>query len=406
MLFFFVQIMLFDETDDPILLPTSSDSRRLARRAQKEAERVERRRLREERRLEKLQRSQKPTVDADGDVEMSDVYDDEDEDSREGDDDEMSDEEDDEDEDDFDDEDMEDDGGDDMEFDEDDEAQRAKRRRRGFARLGASTHAFSSAGLLYALSTKINKDSNEYLWNGILGITDQLIHQRIDRRRYLINLTHFRNEVARLNLEDDEINSGRGSNATESHRIVRDLFLWLFWHLHRFLPLIPCFQVFVEREYSFMIYRQWNLYESMCHTRHLAVRLTLWSAQGIKKLETWLAKLGLPLEQVKQPWKAMNPELKQLLPALLEKKTGELDLDSLFYPSFVRKPLFDKEVAASDTVWAVSALLESTKRLKMQQTTDLMSTEPSSSTAAQDFTKSNFWNAYFALSTYDFFHIF
>lgn len=129
--------------------------------------------------------------------------------------------------------------------------------------------------------------------------------------------------------------------------------------------------------------------------------MTLWSAQGVKKLETWLARLGLPLEQVKQPWKAMRPGLKTLLPELLEKKPGDLDLDALFYPSFVRKLLFDKEVAASDTVWAVSALLESTKRLKMQQAVDMLASEPSSASASEDFTKSNFWNAYFSLSTYE-----
>lgn len=149
-----------------------------------------------------------------------------------------------------------------------------------------------------------------------------------------------------------------------------------------------------------MIYRQWNLYESMCHSRHVAVRLMLWNAQGMKKLETWLAKLGLPLEQVKQPWKAMNPELKTLLPTLLEKKAGELDVDLLFYPSFVRKPMFDKETAASDTVWAVSSLLECSKRLKMQQASDFATGESSASTSSQDFSKGNFWNAYYALSKY------
>lgn len=201
--------MLFDETDDPLVMPTSTEER-------KRAEREARRQLREEARLQRKQR-RKHRVDADGDAEMSEsgVYDDDDSDDR---DDEMDEDSVDEEEEEDEDDDMDDDG-DGMEYDEDDLGDRTRRRRRGFAKMGASTHAFASAGLLYALSTKINKDTNEYLWNGILGITDQLIHQRIDRRRYLLNLSHFRNEVARLNLEDEEINTGRGSNATD--RIVR-----------------------------------------------------------------------------------------------------------------------------------------------------------------------------------------
>lgn len=66
----------------------------------------------------------------------------------------------------------------------------------------------SIAGLMYSLAQQLNRENNDYLWLWILGITDQLIHNRISHNQYGLFISDCYNEVLRLNAneenEDDE----------------------------------------------------------------------------------------------------------------------------------------------------------------------------------------------------------
>lgn len=46
-----------------------------------------------------------------------------------------------------------------------------------------------------------------------------------------------------------------------------------------------------------MLYRHWNLYDSMYYSRYIATNLGIWKQNGRKKLDTLLAKMGLPLDE-------------------------------------------------------------------------------------------------------------
>lgn len=144
-----------------------------------------------------------------------------------------------------------------------------------------------------------------------------------------------------------------------------------------------------------MLYRHWNLYDSMYHTRAIAVKLGVWGHQGKKNLEQWLARMGLPLEECKQKYVAMKKIFKDRLPQQLEKYAPEFNVQDIYVESFVKRPSFDKEISAFDVVYGASSLLESTRSQHLQETdTDLMQVD-----SDDDFLKANFWNAYRSLSS-------
>jgi hypothetical protein len=89
-------------------------------------------------------------------------------------------------------------------------------------------------------------------------------------------------------------------------------------------------------EYRFVLYRHWNLYESMYHSRYVATKLEIWKQNGRKRLDTLLAKMGLPLDECKQKYPAMNSELKKKMKELFSRYAPDFGLRDLCYQSFQR----------------------------------------------------------------------
>lgn len=58
-----------------------------------------------------------------------------------------------------------------------------------------SSHGFTSAGLLYAMALNLGISKPDHLWYGILGLTDQFVHQKIGRERYEGDLVYFAEQV-------------------------------------------------------------------------------------------------------------------------------------------------------------------------------------------------------------------
>jgi cell division control protein 45 len=263
---------------------------------------------------------------------------------------------------------------DDNHMDEDDfgEGTRRRRQRRKesvgvVAASAQSTHGFTAAGLLYAMALQVGINRKDLLWYSILGLTDQYVHQRIGAPRYRGDLRFFAEKVRNFETSTSSSSSTDDFNA---HNIT----------------LSP-------QEYVFMLYRHWNLYDSMYHTRSIAVKLGVWGHQGRKNLEQWLARMGLPLEECKQKFVAMKKKIKDRLPSQLEKYAPEFNVSDLYVESFIKRPSFDKEISAFDVIYGASALLESVKQQHMHGTETDMELD-----SEEDFLKVNFWNAYRSLS--------
>lgn len=62
-------------------------------------------------------------------------------------------------------------------------------------------------------------------------------------------------------------------------------------------------------EYRFFLYRHWSLFESMSHSSYIASKLSVYNSKE-SKLNEMLARMGIPLNECKQSFQYMTPELK------------------------------------------------------------------------------------------------
>ena len=83
------------------------------------------------------------------------------------------------------------------------------------------------------------------------------------------------------------------------------------------IPVSEDGRISVKEDYRFMLYRHWNLYESMLHSDYVSTNMALWTAQGKKNLERLIAKVGIP-KSCRQKYAYMSEKLKTRLELRLE----------------------------------------------------------------------------------------
>ena len=104
--------------------------------------------------------------------------------------------------------------------------------------------------------------------------------------------------------------------------------------------------------------RHWSLYEALTHSRYIFTRLGLHGEHGRFKLDQWLARMGIPLEEAKQQYSYMKPQVREELQERMEQYGPENGLTELTYPSFRRVTNYSSTVSAADLVYCVNAQLE------------------------------------------------
>lgn len=95
--------------------------------------------------------------------------------------------------------------------------------------------------------------------------------------------------------------------------------------------------------------------------------LRLWSLRGEQRLKELLAEMGLPLAQSKQRFSAMDLALRQELRQMVEKLAGKYKLDTVIGTSFTLQYGYKFKYCASDIVYAMLALMESSSKEKLPQ---------------------------------------
>lgn len=91
-----------------------------------------------------------------------------------------------------------------------------------------------------------------------------------------------------------------------------------------------------------------------------AVSLRLWSIRGEQRLKELLAEMGLPLAQSRQRFTAMDLTLRQEFRQMVEKLAGKYNVDRIIGTSFILQYGYRFKYCASDIVYAMLALMEST----------------------------------------------
>lgn len=201
---------------------------------------------------------------------------------------------------------------------------------------------------MYDMASQVNKHDNDMLWYALVGLTDQLVHERIMWERYVQYYHNFKDEVQERFVASGKDAEGGGgvdgsqdSGSSSFSRGSEDR--------------IDCCE-----DFRFMAYRHWALHDSMFHSNCLATRLKIWTEPGRALLAEFLAKMGISMEQSQQRFSAMDRRIRDNMMSKMEQYADEFELTGakLTMPTFTRSVGFVTRVSSSDVVYSLVGLLE------------------------------------------------
>uniref|UniRef100_A0A6Q2ZGC1 CDC45 cell division cycle 45 homolog (S. cerevisiae) n=1 Tax=Esox lucius TaxID=8010 RepID=A0A6Q2ZGC1_ESOLU len=193
-------------------------------------------------------------------------------------------------------------------------------------------HGTSAAMMIFELAWVLTKDTKDMLWWAVIGLTDQWVHDKITHMKYVTDIATLQRHVSRHNhRNEDEENS----------------------------LSIDCMRISFEYEYPLLDLIVVSLFwlSPLC----LSLRL-LWSMHGQKKLQEFLADMGLPLKQVKQKFNSMDMSIKENLREVIEESSNKYGMKDIRIQTFGVHFGFNNRFLASDVVHAAAALLENTEK--------------------------------------------
>ncbi|KAI5133341.1 cell division control protein 45 homolog isoform X1 [Manis pentadactyla] len=196
-------------------------------------------------------------------------------------------------------------------------------------------HGTSSAMVMFDLAWMMSKDLNDMLWWAVVGLTDQWVQDKITQMKYVTDVGVLQRHVSRHNHrnEDEE-------NALS----------------------VDCTRISFEYDLRLALYQHWSLHDSLCNTCYTAARFKLWSVQGQKRLQEFLADVGLPLKQVKQKFQSMDISLKENLQEMIEESANKFGMKDMRVQTFSIHFGFKHKFLASDVVFATMSLMESPEK--------------------------------------------
>uniref|UniRef100_A0A671RP07 Cell division control protein 45 homolog n=1 Tax=Sinocyclocheilus anshuiensis TaxID=1608454 RepID=A0A671RP07_9TELE len=194
---------------------------------------------------------------------------------------------------------------------------------------------FQAALVMFELAWVMSKDTKDMLWWSVIGVTDQWIHDKIPHMKYVTDIATLQRHVSRHNhRNEDEENS----------------------------LSIDCMRITFEYDLRLVLYQHWSLYESICNSCYTSCSFKLWSINGQKKLQEFLADMGLPLKQVRQKFNSMDMTIKENLREVIEESANKFSMKDIRVQTFAVHFGFKNRFLASDVVHAAAALLENVEK--------------------------------------------
>ena len=263
-----------------------------------------------------------------------------------------------------------------------------------------SYYSTPSSILAYDLCTQLGKDDNKSLWWAIVGTTEQYINQNIDDTKYIGLINYYNDEVKRHN-QDLLINDIDEENKTmmdENGTIIQNDNHVKKMADDELVSHVRNGHISYNVEYRFMLLRHWTLYDAMYHSPYITSKLKLWESES--KLNLFLAKLGIPLNECKQPYQFMTSTNKAILlrdsiDDVAFYYTESVKLNQLKYPSFLKRHDSNFNTSASDIVYAITSLLED---IKIEDIENLDKNINDIKEYYNNIWHRNFWSAYDSLS--------
>ncbi|XP_012886998.1 PREDICTED: cell division control protein 45 homolog [Dipodomys ordii] len=196
-------------------------------------------------------------------------------------------------------------------------------------------HGTSSAMVMFDLAWMMSKDLNDMLWWAIVGLTDQWVQDKITQMKYVTDVGILQRHVSRHNHRNED----------EENTLSVD-----------------CTRISFEYDLCLALYQHWSLHDSLCNTSYTAARFKLWSVHGQKRLQEFLADMGLPLKQVKQKFQSMDISLKENLREMIEESANKFGMKDMRVQTFSIHFGFKHKFLASDVVFATMSLMENPEK--------------------------------------------
>ncbi|XP_077416651.1 cell division control protein 45 homolog isoform X2 [Vanacampus margaritifer] len=196
-------------------------------------------------------------------------------------------------------------------------------------------HGTSAAMMFFELAWVSTKDTKDMLWWAVIGLTDQWVHDKVTHMKYVTDIATMQRHVSRHNhRNEDEDNS----------------------------LSIDCMRISFEYDLRLTLYQHWSLYESIRNSCYTSCHFKLWTLNGQKKLQEFLADMGLPLKQVRQKFTSMDMSIKENLREAIEESSNKYGMKDIRIQTFGVHFGFKNRFLASDMVHATTALLENTEK--------------------------------------------
>ena len=199
-----------------------------------------------------------------------------------------------------------------------------------------------TSALLFALSEGVTRAESTELWLAALGLTFARAQFRITDEAY-DDFSHY--FAAQLRHVDARRGPGGATDAPRKEAGAG-------WQAP------PGTVTFEREELRFMLHRHWPLFDAMYYSNYVASRLSVWKADGKRKLQELLAKIGLSLEACRQKYAFLSDAQREAMKVRLKDQGPNYDLDDPFTTSFHRVGGSGDVVSAQDAASIVEALLE------------------------------------------------
>lgn len=203
-----------------------------------------------------------------------------------------------------------------------------------------SYYGKSSAVVVFEMAWKMSKDSLDMVWWAIIGSTEQSIIGKIESEMSVLEEGNLQGHVSRLTHQQG-IDIENQSQSTVKITYDKDLQL----------PL----------------YRHWTVDASIRHSMTTAVSLRLYSLRGEKRLKEFLVEMGLPLDQARQRFTAMDLNLRQEFQQMVTKLASKYNVENIIGTSFTLQYGYRFKYSSSDVVYGMLALMESTSKDRTPQ---------------------------------------
>jgi cell division control protein 45 len=208
--------------------------------------------------------------------------------------------------------------------------------------------------------------------------------------------------------QDNDTYQNNNPDGTETSSKKFDSKGFLYANIHLDSDNIKIGSIIPQQEFRFMFLRDWTLYNSVYYSNYVMSKLKLWNDLGKRELNKFFAMMGIPANEYNQQYRFMTPKYKDILKTKIMDVAPKFDLKHILMSSFVRQIDNKTQLNASDMVYAITSLLESSRSVMVDDVPEMKDEKENvageNEEVVFDLEKhremliENFWAAYKALN--------